>query len=72
MENKITITSYATDNPKKVYVVKKYPCGNYYENSFICGKQFYRKWIRTTKKFVDEFLAVDSKGQPMFSVVGEV
>lgn len=71
MSKKILITSFASDNPKKVYVVKKYPCGTYYENQFICGKQFYKKWIRTTKKFINEFLAVDSKGQPVFSMHGE-
>ena len=69
---KIIITSYASRNPKKVYLVKKYECGTYYENQFICGKQFYKKWIRTTKKIIKNFIAIDSSGQAVASISGEV
>ena len=72
MKEKITITSYKSDNPAKVYLVKRYPCGTFYENQFICGKQFYKKWIRTTKKIINEMIAVDFKGQPVASIIGEL
>lgn len=70
MSKKILITSYASDNPSKKYLVKEYPCGAVYENQIVCCRLIYR-WVRTTKKFVEQFLAVDFNGQPVFSVQGE-
>lgn len=43
-------------NSNKVWVVKRYPSGNYYINQEICGKTFYNGFVRTTRKFIADIL----------------
>lgn len=37
-------------NENKVWLVKRYKSGNYYINQEICGKTFYKKFVRSTAK----------------------
>ena len=46
----IKITDYR--NLDKVWIIKRYRSGNYYLNQIITGKQYYRKFIRTTKEYL--------------------
>ena len=43
-------------NSNKVWLVKRYPSGNYYLNQEICGKTFYKGFVRTTRKFIADIL----------------
>lgn len=43
-------------NSKKVWLIKRYPSGNYYINQEICGKTFYDGFVRVTKKFLADIL----------------
>lgn len=43
-------------NPCKVWLIKRYPSGNYYINQEICGKTFYNGFVRTTAKHLAELL----------------
>jgi len=39
-------------NSDKIWVVKKSKCSHFYVNQEICGKMFYKKYSRTTKKYL--------------------
>ncbi len=41
-------------NPAKVWLIKRYPSGNYYINQEICGRTFYDGFVRTTAKRLAE------------------
>lgn len=41
-------------NEKKVWLVKRYKSGNYYINQEICGKKFYKSFVRSTAKYLTE------------------
>lgn len=43
-------------NPNKVWLIKRYPSGNYYINQEICGKTFYNGFVRVTKKYLADLL----------------
>ncbi len=48
-------------NPNKVWLVKRYPSGNYYINQEICGRTFYHGFVRTTAKHLAELLGGKEK-----------
>lgn len=43
-------------NSNKVWLIKRYPSGNYYINQEICGQTFYNGFVRTTRKFLADML----------------
>ena len=43
-------------DPKKVYLIKVLSNGHFYINQAVNGKIFYKRWARTTKKHVLEYL----------------
>jgi hypothetical protein len=49
-----------SSNPRKVYLLKRYPCGHYYANQTIDGKVFYRRWSKLNAKYVKDIFEVTS------------
>ncbi len=47
----IKVISIKTENKVKNYLVKRYSNGTYYMNQVIKGKQFYKRWVQTTKDY---------------------
>lgn len=43
-------------NKDKVWLIKRYPSGNYYINQEICGRTFYNGYVRTTAKHIAELI----------------
>lgn len=43
-------------NDLKVWVIKITNCGHYYMNQKICGRLFYPKFERTTRRFLKQLL----------------
>lgn len=48
-------------NPDKVWLIKRYPSGNYYINQEICGRTFYDGFVRTTAKHLAELFGGKEK-----------
>lgn len=39
-------------NSNKVWLVKRYVCGAYYVNQEVNGRVFYKRFTKTTKKYL--------------------
>jgi len=50
------IVTSIIQNKTKVYWVKRYSNGHYYLNQSVMGKQFYRRWIRTSAAYAKSLL----------------
>lgn len=37
-------------NPLKIWVIKRYKCGHYYVNQKICGRMYYDRFSKTTRR----------------------
>lgn len=48
-------------NLNKVWIIKRYPSGNYYLNQEICGRIFYNGFVRTTAKHLAELFGGKEK-----------
>lgn len=44
-------------NPEKIWIIKHYRCGHYYINQTICNKKFYKGFVKTTKKHINEIFS---------------
>jgi len=49
----IKVKFIPTENPAKVYLVKRYSNGTYFINTLIKGKQFYRQWTRVKRHYAN-------------------
>ncbi len=41
-------------NHNKIFLIKKYQCGHYYLNQEVCGYVFNRRYVRTSKRWIEE------------------
>lgn len=49
-------------NKNKVWLVKRYKSGNYYINQEICGRTFYKRFVRSTAKYLTELFGEKGSG----------
>lgn len=45
-------------NSNKVWIIKKTKCRHYYLNQEICGRMFYSKFVRVSKRYLEDLFAV--------------
>ena len=47
---------YDRHNRGKVWIIKRYRCGHYYVNQEICGRLFYPRFQRMTKRYINSII----------------
>lgn len=43
-------------NQNKIFLIKRYPCGHYYLNQEVCGFVFNSRYVRVSRRWIEEIL----------------
>lgn len=41
-------------NHNKIFLIKRYPCGHYYLNQEVCGFVFNGRYVRVSRRWIEE------------------